>query len=280
LVNSIAQGRYFDIDIAHPAYWRTMTLTTILLPFTVLVLLILIFYVRRLYLRNREFREKIEAQQNLVVLGTAASTLAHEIKNPLLSIRLQTGILEKLGDENGKDEVRIINQEIDRLSSLVYRVNDYLREPEGIKKVFNLSNLLAETSRRIWGEDLLISGSHRDALIFADEDRIRSVLENIFRNALESGSPVEGLGVSVMKNGEGQGITIRIFDRGKGIDEKNLKHIFDPFFTSKSTGTGIGLAVSKRFTEAAGGSISAENRDGGGLMVSLVFPGYTEGGTE
>jgi two-component system sensor histidine kinase HydH len=291
--NSFSRDRYFYIDIFHPDYWRTRTLTAILFPLTEIALLILVFYIRRLYLRNREYREKIEAQHNLVVLGTAAGTLAHEIKNPLLSIRLQTGILEKLCAENEKNEIGIINQEVDRISSLVYRVNDYLREPEGEKSLLNISELLAETSRRICGIAVTGTESAPPAFAVVDENRIRSVLENIFRNAVESGSPPEDIGVSVHTGGKAHNaaagrihgsagahsgnVVIRIFDRGRGIPEKDIKRVFDPFFTSKSTGTGIGLAISKRFTEAAGGSIGVENREGGGLLVTLVFPQYGEG---
>ncbi|MDR1588392.1 MAG: HAMP domain-containing histidine kinase [Treponema sp.] len=283
--NMLSRGRYFYIDVSHPGYWRTLTLSTVIFPILELALLFLVFYIRHLYLRNREYRERIEAQQNLVVLGTAASTLAHEIKNPLLSIRLQTGILEKLR-RDGKEEIQIINQEVDRLSALIYRVNDYLREPEGNRASLNVYDLLTETSRRICGRDIVSADSVKDACILADEDRLRSVLENLIRNALESGGPPEEVGASVGRGGESggdkigasRGLVIRIFDRGKGIEEKNLKRIFDPFFTSKSTGTGIGLAVSRRFTEAAGGSIRAENREGGGLMVILAFPEYNKAG--
>ncbi|MDR2134099.1 MAG: HAMP domain-containing histidine kinase, partial [Treponema sp.] len=278
----LSQGGYFYIDISHPGYWRILTISAVVLPLWELALLFLVFYIRHLYLRNREYRGRIEAQRNLVVLGTAAGTLAHEIKNPLLSIRLQTGILEKLGHEG--EEIQIINQEVDRLSALIDRVTDYLREPEGNRKPLNIYDLLAETSRRICGRDIVSGDSARDACILADEDRIRSVLENLLRNALESGSPPEEIGASVGRDGEdgggksgaARGAVIRIFDRGRGIEEKNLKRIFDPFFTSKSTGTGIGLAVSRRFTEAAGGSVRVENREGGGLMVILVFPDYNE----
>jgi two-component system sensor histidine kinase HydH len=273
-------GRYFYTDISHPDYWRTQTVTAILFPLIEIALLVLVLYIRRLYLRNSEYREKIEGQHNLVVLGTAAGTLAHEIKNPLLSIRLQTGILQKICGENGKDEVTIINQEVDRLTSLVYRVNDYLREPGGKKAPFNITALLAETSRRVFGANILTGDSASSAMIFADENRIRSVLENIFRNAMESGSPPSEIGASVAVHDHE--VKACIFDRGRGIAEKDLKRVFDPFFTSKSTGTGIGLAISKRFTEAAGGTISVENRDnpgageGGGLLVTLVFSRYSE----
>ena len=286
LAREFAKDRYFYIDISHPDYWRTRTLTAVLLPLVEIALLVLVFYIRRLYLRNREYREKIEGQHNLVVLGTAAGTLAHEIKNPLLSIRLQTGILEKLKGQEGKDEIGIINQEVDRLSALVYRVNDYLREPAGEKAPLNIVDLITETSMRLFGENILSANSESAVLICADEHRIRSVLENILRNAVDSGSPLDDIGASVdidasRSSGGAQAgnAVIRIFDRGRGIAEKDLKRVFDPFFTTKSTGTGIGLAISKRFTEAAGGTISVANRsaaEGEGLMVTLVFPLYSE----
>jgi two-component system sensor histidine kinase HydH len=280
--NILAGGRYFYIDISHPAYWRTQTLSAILLPFAIAALLALAFYIRFLYLRNREYRERIEAQRNLVVLGTAASTLAHEIKNPLLSIRLQTGILEKTFPQTGAEEIGLINQEVDRLSALVYRVNDYLREAAGNPVPLNLYDLAEETSRRLCGKNIIRDDSSREALIFADPDRIRSALENIIRNALEAGGPPEEIGVSVSRNrtvsGGRPAVALEVFDRGAGIDPANLKgdppRIFDPFFTSKSTGTGIGLSICKRFIEAAGGTIAAENRDGGGVSVTLSFPEY------
>ena len=286
--NGLSRGRYFYTDISHPAYWRTQTLTAIFFPLVEILLLFLVFYIRHLYLQSREYREKIEAQQNLVVLGTAAGTLAHEIKNPLLSIRLQTGILEKTAGAAGKQEIDIINQEVDRLSSLVYRVNDYLREPAGEPAPIDICRLLAQTAKRVCGTDVIgtdssasdsaaadSSAADSSALIFADENRIRSVLENILRNACESGSPVSEIGASVKSN-DGK-ITVTIFDRGKGMANEELQRAFDPFYTTKSSGTGIGLAISKRFTEAAGGSISVENREGGGLAVTLVFPQRIKG---
>jgi two-component system sensor histidine kinase HydH len=275
--NTLARGKYFYIDISHPAYWRMQTLTAVIFPFCVLILLFLVFYIRHLYLRNREYRAKIEAQQNLVVLGTAAATLAHEIKNPLLSIRLQTGILEKTftaeDAEKSREEIAIINQEVDRLSALIYRVNDYLREAEGHPLPFNSGELLADVSRRLCGRNILQGETIHNGMVLADKDRIRSVLENILRNALESGGPVEEIGAEIRKIDSL--ISMSIYDRGTGIAEENLKRIFDPFFTSKSTGTGIGLSVSKRFVEAAGGTIAVKNREGGGVMVTVMLPEYT-----
>ncbi|MDR3139969.1 MAG: HAMP domain-containing histidine kinase [Treponema sp.] len=277
--NTLFSGKYLYIDIAHPAYWRAQTLTVLLFPLCELALLVLVFYIRSLYLRNREYRERIEAQKNLVVLGTAAGTLAHEIKNPLLSIRLQTGILGKLFPDAGKEELAIINEEVDRLSALTYRVNDYLREAEGEQVPLNSYDFLRNIAERLCGRNILEEASVRDGMILMDSDRARSVFENILRNALESGGPEEALGVLIARLGgapdkTGSRILITVLDRGKGIPPAELKRVFDPFFTRKSTGTGIGLSICKRFTEAAGGDLSLENREGGGISARITLPEY------
>ena len=83
------------LEVREPEYWRSGRLEAILFPLIEAALAALILFVRMLLVRNAEYRRRIEEQRNLVVLGTAASTFAHEIKNPLFSIRLQTRILEK-----------------------------------------------------------------------------------------------------------------------------------------------------------------------------------------
>jgi signal transduction histidine kinase len=281
-------GNYFYTDIFHRPYWRTMTITTVLFPLSSLALLALIFYIRGLWIRNGEYREKIEAQKNLVVLGAAASTLAHEIKNPLSSIRLQTGILAKTLRQEGQEEIRIINEEVVRLSALIYRVNDYLREAAGNPAPVDVRALLAETGRRLCGRDILdvsFDGGSFEALVYADPERLRSVFENVLRNALESGGDPSELGASVRGGetalGGKRSVLITLYDRGKGLEREDLAHVFDPFFTRKSAGTGIGLAISKRFVEAAGGLITLENREGGGAVLKIRLPlysGYPGGG--
>jgi two-component system sensor histidine kinase HydH len=271
-LNTLTQSRYFYIDISHPGYWRIRNLTAVIGPACIILLLVLALYIRNLYMRNIEYRERIEAQKNLVVLGTAAGTLAHEIKNPLLSIRLQTGILEKLCAEKGRDEIVIINEEVDRLSGLVYRVNDYLREGRGNPAAFDLRALLEETGRRLCGRDIMEAGAPPAAMVFADRERMRSVFENLVRNALESGGPPEETSISLRRGPAGGKVTVSVRDRGAGIAAADLGRIFDPFFTRKSTGTGIGLSISKRFIEAAGGTIGIRNREGGGAEALVTLP--------
>ena len=321
---------YIYIDIRHPAYWRTVAITDALYPLSAAALLLLMLAVHRLYVRNLEYRERIEAQHNLVILGTAAGTLAHEIKNPLHSIKLQTGILKKTlaragnGAETGADEIMRIDEEVDRLAALTYRVNDYLRDARGSPGRLDLAALLEEISLRLCGRSIITgeggspletspsarceippgSSPPEDGLppspstvrpavgrtaaprspaprlqmetrpvpcfVFMDSERARSVFENIIVNALESGGLPEECGASVKS--EGNSAAVRVWDRGRGITAADIPRVFDPFFTTKSSGTGIGLAVSKRFVEAAGGTISVENRNGGGVMVTVTLP--------
>jgi two-component system sensor histidine kinase HydH len=269
----VAPEWYMYLDIMHPGYWRMKTLTLGLFPLCSLAMLGLMGYIRHLYLRNREYRDRIEAQKNLVVLGTAASTLAHEIKNPLLSIRLQTGILRKLFPHTGQEELTIIEEEVERLSALIYRVNDYLREAQGHRIPLNSYEVLAETSQRLCGRNILVPESLTTGMILMDPHRAWSVFENILSNALEAGGPEEGITGLIQRNNGA--VVIRVRDRGRGIPEEDLKRVLDPFFTRKSTGTGIGLAISKRFVEAVAGTITVENRLEGGAVVTITVPEYT-----
>jgi two-component system sensor histidine kinase HydH len=282
--------RYFFVEIADANYHRTRLATIYALPLAALAFLGLALYVRALYLKNREYRIRIAVQKNLVVLGTAASTLAHEIKNPLLSIRLQTGILRKLHESDPPEELAVIDEEINRLSSLTFKINDYLRDAAGRSGPLDVGALVAETSLRLCGVNILTNRDAipacRDAAILVemDEDRARSVIENILTNALESGSPtsliqaiITRTGGSSFAPGRGTGmVRIDIADRGCGLCGTDPGILFDPFYTSKSRGTGIGLAVCKRFVEAAGGAIAAASREGGGVIVSVTLKEYAD----
>jgi two-component system sensor histidine kinase HydH len=277
--SAFSGGNYVYIDISHNAYWNTVVFTDVLYPVSIIALLILVLSIRILSLRNIEYRERIEAQQNLVVLGTAASTLAHEIKNPLHSIKLQTGILKKIAAGTadaaaaGAEEIARIEEEVDRLAALTYRVNDYLRDPAGSPEPLYPAEIIEESSRRLCGRSILAPEANRDLRIRMDGERARSVFENIIRNALEAGGPEEAISAGIKK--EGGKVIITISDRGKGMPPEDMQRAFDPFYTSKSAGTGIGLAVSKRFVEAAGGTIVLERRADAWSNRETGGPGIT-----
>jgi two-component system, NtrC family, sensor histidine kinase HydH len=262
------------LELRQPELWNKRSLLWTVYPVVELIMAALIFFVRRLIVRNREYQEKLEAQKNLVVLGTAASTLAHEIKNPLLAIRLQTSILRKTSPEDSKGEIDIIDAEVERLSRMTTRVNDYLRDPRGFPVETDCAELTAEAGTRLLGRELEVGGD-RVLKAMIDPERLRSILENLLRNALESGGDPGKISAELSSSEEK--IRVDILDRGSGISPDLEDHTFTPFFTTKSKGTGIGLPICQRFAEAAGGSVRLFARDGGGARARLELPRVKEG---
>lgn len=270
LFTTMKNAEVVRLEIKESEYWARRRLARVLFPLVEILLAALVLSMRSLVLRNAEYRRRIEEQKNLVVLGTAASTLAHEIKNPLLSIRLQTRIMEKTYPEAAKRELDIINDEVERLSALSHRVGDYLRDPAGNPRALDPAELALEVGMRLCGKNVLKSPGEAAPRVFIDPERLRSVLENLTRNALESGGPEEGLSIEV---GELDGkARIDVLDRGSGLEPGVEGKLFDPFFTTKSRGTGIGLSVCKRFVEAAGGTVALSARQGGGCRARILLP--------
>ena len=268
--DTLRKAELIALEIRLPLYWRAKRTRTVLFPAVEALLAVLVFFMRYLILRNGEYRRHIEEQKNLVILGRAASTLAHEIKNPLMAIRLQTGILERTLSGDGRREIDIINAEVDRLSALSHRVNDILRDPVGRPATIDPTGIAREVGFRLCGRDLVHGPAGTAAKVRIDPERLRSILENLVRNALESGGQELEVAIEVAVN-DGN-VLIEVLDRGKGIAAEDRERIFDPFFTTKSRGSGIGLSICRRFALAAGGAIDVDSRPGGGSSVRVALP--------
>ena len=267
------QAELIYFEIKQPKYWQEKRLQALLFPLSELVLLFVVGFVWLLFARNAQYREEAERQKNLVMLGTAASTLAHEIKNPLLAIRLQTEILSRTLSGEGARELGIIVDEVDRLSRLSTRVNDVLRDPVGNPEELEPFEVISEIATRLSGRQIVsvpLSAGREGSIVRIDRERLRSIVENLLRNALESGGPPEGLSVEIRS--EGERVHIDVLDRGSGLPKGDYETVFDPFFTTKSRGTGIGLAICRRFARAVGGEVELDERPGGGLRARLSLP--------
>ena len=273
------RGGFFDIlrrsefvrlEVRQAEYFRGERARSFLLPASLLAILALALGARRLIARNAQYRADLEAQRNLVVLGTAAATLAHEIKNPLLSIRLQTSLLAKTLPAPTPEELGLIDAEVERLGSLSRRIGDFLRDPRGEPVALSLADIATECARRVLGAEIELEGPGVPRPVAADPERLRSIVENLVRNALESGGRTEDIRIRL--DGDADRARLEILDRGRGIEGANVDRLFDPFYTTKSSGSGIGLAVSRRFARAAGGEVVIETREGGGARSLLFLP--------
>jgi two-component system, NtrC family, sensor histidine kinase HydH len=267
MFETLRRTNLIHLEIRQPSYWRDTRLQTVLFPIVEALLAALVVFVRFLVMRNAEYRTRIEQQKNLVLLGTAASTLAHEIKNPLLAIRLQTGILSRTLQGQGDREIAIIDDEVNRLSSLSHRVNDILRDPAGNPCRIDPRDIAAEVGTRLCGRPI-VTGTGGSVRI--DPERMRSILENLLRNALESGGEEDKVAIEV--TGTAAQTVVDVLDRGTGVPQKDRARVFDPFFTTKSRGSGIGLAICLRFVGAAGGTIELQDRAGGGCRARVILP--------
>lgn len=224
----------------------------------------------RLWYRNRQFQQTLRRNQELLQYTEAARTLSHEIKNPLSAILLQTALLKKL-PEGHTDEVRIIEEETRRISHLVERVRDFLKDPRGDPAEVDIHEIAASLRERFSTPISLTPGQSPGWMVRFDPSRLRSVLENLMKNACESGpDPQPAVRLTKPKTGW---IRMEITDSGPGLSPEALGKAFTPFFTQKTTGTGIGLSIARDFVTAAGGKLTLGNRiDGPGAVATVEIP--------
>ncbi|MCB1621365.1 MAG: HAMP domain-containing protein [Thiothrix sp.] len=218
-----------------------------------------------------------------------ARRLAHEIKNPLTPIQLSAERLHrKLG---GKLEpeltdflermTRTIIQQVDTLKAMVNAFSEYAKAPMLAKRPVDLNQLVAEVVELYQdnpGQVRLVLQQDRLPSIMLDPHRMRQLLVNLVKNALEAiGEQPSGGGEirinTFLDTGlEGEQAVLTLQDNGPGIPESLLPHLFEPYVTSKHKGTGLGLAIVKKIVEEHDGSLGARNLETGGAMISITLP--------
>jgi signal transduction histidine kinase len=229
---------------------------------------------------NRRYRRAAEDREMLARLGEISHTLAHEIRNPLSAIRMQTGLLRRSARQTDEGPLTAIDEEVARLTLLTRRIGDFLRNPRGSPERIELEGFLRETAGRFpWPVQL--RGGEPGAAVLFDRELLRSVIENLVRNAHESYDDDESPGpreVSIAFSRQADRVSVRVCDRGKGISPERANAVFDPFVTDKVGGSGIGLAISRRFVQAAGGTLELLPREGGGTEARILLAAVSSGG--
>lgn len=222
-----------------------------------------------LFRKNIRYKKRMEEQKHLAQLGEVSRTLSHEMKNPLGAIRLQTGYLKKLLPPEYGDEMAVIEEETERLKILSDRIGDFLRDPKGHVESIDIIPFIEHIIARFDGRISFIPGTSVGISINFDSQRLRSVLENLIKNGLESGGVGESCEVEIGVTEDRGRVILAIRDNGRGLPDGKGETLFDPFFTTKTKGSGIGLSISKRFVEAAGGRLKLRNRAEGGAEAII-----------
>jgi len=225
--------------------------------------------------RYASAKEREARNRELVELGQAARTIAHEIKNPLGVIRIQCGLLKRSADEATAEGLAIIDEEALRLADLADRIRRYLKPGDAPRVRIAVGEFLSVYAARYAGRVEVDPGGVEGSVL-VDESRLVEILDTIVVNALEAtelsktSSPSEPVRlVAAIRKDR---LTLSVLDRGGGVAPDDEARLFEPFFTTKDRGSGLGLALARRHAESLGGSLSYARRQGGGAAFTLSLP--------
>ena len=243
-------------------------------------LLLLAFYLLRTLDRFLELKVREQSARHLAALGSMAATLAHEIRNPLGAMKGLT----QLAQENlprGHDAQQFMDtvvREAERLEGLVNSLLTFARPRPHSVSEFNLAGLLEEMRTEICarpecaGRRVQVQCGDGPLIAESDPDGIRQILLNILLNALEATPEAGTVLVQAVLNEADDLFEVRVDDSGPGLGDRDPEELFEPFVTTKTKGTGLGLAVSRRIADALGGTLTLTNRPGGGARCVLTIP--------
>ncbi len=225
-------------------------------------------------------RETLRAEQ-LAAMGQLAAGMAHEIRNPLTSMKTIVQLAERPEDFSSQD-IRVLEEEIERLEQSVQALLDYARPAPAEKREVSLEEIveqpLALMARRAdrQGIAIVFVPPPPHQRVIADLVQLRQVVLNLLLNALEA-TPLKGeVRLEMVRESDqdhdDDSIGIRVSDSGHGLPDHLGSRIFDPFVTTKETGIGLGLSISRRIVEDHGGQITAANIPQGGALFTVRLP--------
>ena len=235
--------------------------------------------------RTRELQdaqEKILRQERLTVLGELAGSVGHELRNPLSVITNAVYFLkETLSDVDEKtcEYFQMIDNETQNASRIIADLLDFARVISVERSPVSLTELIAEVlDKHPAPHNVTVKTELAESLpfVFVDSRQIKQVITNLVANAYQAmpdGGQIIIKECELMEGGTKENhIAICIQDTGKGIASENINKIFEPLYTTKTGGIGLGLTVSKRLIEANDGKIEVESRTGGGTVFRLMLP--------
>ena len=226
-------------------------------------------------------QQKLESRrlqsERLAAVGQAVAHVAHEIRNPLMIIggfssRIKTGL------DNPKDinKLEMVLDEVIRLERLVDNLGDFTKEYRLVKRSADINSIIQDVVKIMTGVRSPEKYKFRNLLsksvkeINCDPDKLKQVLINVVSNGLDAMQA--GGTISISTQNIHRGVEIRISDEGVGIPKEDLQHIFEPFYTTREQGSGLGLSISYKIIEAHKGDIWAISSPGKGATFIIQLP--------
>jgi signal transduction histidine kinase len=235
----------------------------------------------------REIREQLVRVERLAAVGELSAKVAHEIRNPLVSIG---GFARKVYDKfpegtEGKPYLKIVLDEVGRLERILHEILELSSPTLPKMHAMDLHQILEETIFMIHDVSkkknikIITKYEATQSIIKVDREQLKQAFLNLFRNSMEAMEGQEGqLKIhtypSPVEKGKPDRITVAVKDTGCGIPAEILTHIFDPFFSSKPRGSGLGLSITHKIITAHNGTINVESKVNQGTIFIIEFPVY------
>ena len=257
--------------------WRAnVTLVVSLLAALVLMGLCAVFW--RISRNAEKASVQLEHDRQLKVLGQMSAVLGHEIKNPLASLKGHVQLLlEKLPpDHAGRRGAEVVLRETVRLEELSRQVLEFARTGVITCAPMDPVGVVRAAMETLGGEDIQLQVSSAPASWRLDAARMEEVLVNLLRNARDASPTGQPIDVRVDVQSD-HGLLIEVRDRGEGLTPGEEERVFEPFYTRRVKGTGLGLALARRIVEGHGGTITARNHSDGGAVFSVRLPPPRQG---
>ena len=215
-------------------------------------------------------RDKELEAERLRAYREVARRVAHEIKNPLTAMRIAVDQVRRSGSQTAV-AVDVLSAETDRLDRLAKEFAEFGRLPEGPSSEVDLVDLLLDLAKSAVPPEVRVTVRANGApcTILGQYDPLRHAFANLLRNAAEAMGGSGAIDVDVAR--DGQGLLVTIADHGPGIPEELRPRVFEPYFTTKRDGTGLGLALVRQTIEAHHGTIQVSETTGGGATFAIVL---------
>ncbi len=230
--------------------------------------------------RLKDLESEMRENERLAAVGRMAAGVAHEVRNPLSSIKgLALLLKDKFSRESREFETTgLLIQEVERMNRTISELLSFARPAALDLQIIDLQDLLSDSLQLVSAdtssEQILTSLHCQEQLpeIHADRDRLSQVFINILLNAVQAMEQGGTLEIIARMSGTGTAVEILFKDSGTGIHPDHLSQLFFPYFTTKSGGTGIGLAISQKIVVDHGGTIRVESEPGRGTTVVVELP--------
>jgi len=226
-------------------------------------------------------RERLLESEKMVAIGEMASGLAHEIRNPLVSIGGFVRRLNKKFQDDAQVQTyfQVIINEVERLEKIINEIMEFYQDPRGKYKEWDLNRIVEQAlgliQKEIEQNNIVVRKTWgRVPPIFGDDSQLRHVFYNLFQNSCQA-MPQGGnliLRTFLEKGANRSRVVCEIIDTGGGIPLELLHNIFNPFFTTKTLGSGLGLSIVHKIITRHQGEVDIDNRPGEGVSFLIKFP--------